>query len=362
LLAAATVYAVYFVFSWNQPVDIPGIAGHGGLAALGGRLLMPPWLILRGLAWVLLTGVRPTFLLGRAYPHGVWFYFPVLLVLKSLPGFLGLLAMTAGFAVWRRWKFGKVAAIPVELASHWRAIWVTLLVFTGVCLIGTMDISIRHFSVPLALLSLLIAPLPRLIPGSTGRVAAAALAASCLITAVWVYPRYMPYVSPLGMKKPLYWLMSDSNVDWNHELPEVNRFALEHGLTDVPVDQYGFNDARAFVKGARLWDCQAPADSDAGRWVFVSANMILDSHNCAWIMGYPHEELGGGAMYAIRLPSPIPPAGSPGGPPPQSARRLFLNAPVEMRVMFGDLIDHPERIEKTMAEMAETWRKASQKK
>uniref|UniRef100_Q020S1 Glycosyltransferase RgtA/B/C/D-like domain-containing protein n=1 Tax=Solibacter usitatus (strain Ellin6076) TaxID=234267 RepID=Q020S1_SOLUE len=360
LLAAAMVYAVYFVFSCNQPVDIPGFAGHGGLAAFGGRLLMPPWLILRGLAWVILTGVRPTFLLGRAYPHGVWFYFPVLLVLKSLPGFLGLLAMTAGLAVWRRWKFGKVAVIPVEFASHWRAIWVTLLVFTGVCVVGTMDISIRHFSVPLALLCLMVAPLPRLIQGSAGRVAAGALAASCVVTAVWVYPHYMPYVSPLGMKRPLYWLMSDSNVDWNHALPEVNRFAAEHGLADVPVDEYGFNDARAFVKGARLWDCQAPADSDAGHWVFVSANMILDAHNCAWIMGYPHEALGGGAMYAIRLPAPIPPAGSPGGPPPQSARRLFLNLPVELRVIFGELIDHPERIQKTMDEVIAAFRKASQ--
>jgi len=30
--------------------------------------------------------------------------------------------------------------------------------------------------------------------------------------------------------------------------------------------------------------------------------------------------------------------------------------------MFGELIDHPERIEKTMAEMSTAWRKASQKK
>lgn len=362
LLTAGIVYAVYFLFSWNQPVDIPGIAGHGGLAAVAGRALMPPWLILRGLGWVLLTAVRPSFLLGRAYPHGVWFYFPVLLVLKSLPGFLGLLAMTAGLAVRRRWKSGKVAVIPVELATHWRAIWVSLLVFTGVCLVGTMDISIRHFSVPLALLSLLIAPLPRLIQGSTGRVAAAVLAASCVVTAVAVYPHYLPYVSPFGMGRPLYWLMSDSNVDWNHALPLVNRFAREHGLSDVPVDEYGFSDARAFVPGARLWDCQAPADSDAGHWVFVSANMILDSHNCGWIMGYPHQELGGGAMYAIRLPSAIPAAGSPGGPPPQSARRTFLNAPIEMRVMFGELNDHPERIQKKLDEMMATWQKASQKK
>jgi hypothetical protein len=116
------------------------------------------------------------------------------------------------------------------------------------------------------------------------------------------------------------------------------------------------------VPGARLWDCQAPADSDAGHWVFVSANMILDSHNCGWILEYPHQELGGGAMYAIRLPSAIPAAGSPGGPPLQSARRTFLNAPIEMRVMFGELNDHPERIQKKLDEMMATWQKASQKK
>jgi hypothetical protein len=257
-----------------------------------------------------------------------------------------------------------VAATPDALSAHWRAIWVSLLVFTGVCMVGTMDISIRHFSVPLVLLTLLIAPLPQLIQRSTQTLAwttaalAAALAASCLVTAIRVYPYYLPYVSPFGMNRPLYWLMSDSNVDWNHALRDVNLFARQHGLADVPVDGYGFSDARAFVPQSRLWDCQAPADSDAGLWVFVSANMILDSHNCAWILQYPHQPLAGGAMYAIRLPSAIPPAGTPGGPPPPSARRLFLNAPMEMRVMFREVTDHPERLQKTMDDMMATWQKA----
>ena len=363
-LAACVVYAVYFVFSWNQPVDIPGLAGHGWLAALASRPLMPPWLFLRGLAWVLLTAARPTFLSGHAHPHGVWFYFPVLLVLKSPPGFLGLLMLSLGLGAWHRWKSGAAAAIPAELGTHWRAIWVSLLVFTGVCLVGTMDISIRHFSVPLVLLTLLTAPLPRLIQRSTRALAwatglaTAALAASCLITAGRAYPYYLPYANPLATGHPLYWLMNDSNVDWNHALPEVDRFARQHGLTDVPVDTYGISDGRAFVRGWRLWDCQAPADRDAGMWVFVSANMILDSHNCGWIMQYPHEELAGGSMYAIRLPSVIPAAGSPAGPPLPAARRLFLNAPVEIRVQFGEVTDHPERLRQTIDDMIATWQKA----
>ena len=363
-LAAVAVYAVYFFFSWHQQVDIPGFAGHGPLLAFVGRLLMPPWLFLRGLGFVLLTSVRPTFLFGQPYPHGVWFYFPALVALKSLPGFIGLLLLALGLAAWLRSKAHGVGAIPGELATHWRAIWVSLLTFTGVCLVGPMDISIRHFTVPLALLTLLLAPLPRLMqqfkrPAALAfGIAAAALAASCLITAVRLYPNFMPYASPIGMGRPLYWLMSDSNVDWNHALPEVSKFAAERGLADVPIDIYGFSDSRTYVPHARLWDCQAPADSDAGLWVFLSANEILDSHNCAWIMRYPHEPLAAGSMYAVRLPASIPPAGTPGGPPPPSARHIFLNAPMEMRVIFRDVTDHPDHMQKVMDEMMAKWQQA----
>jgi hypothetical protein len=358
-MAAAVVYGVYFALSWNQPVDIPGFAGHGPLLALAGRPLMPPWLFLRGLGWMLFTSVRPSFLLGHASPHGVWFYFPVLLVLKSSPGFLGLLALTLALSLWRRRKSRAAQpVVPAELATHWRAMWVSLVIFTAVCMAGTMDISIRHFTVPLALLTLLLAPLPRLVERSAWRMAiSAVLTASCLFTAVRLYPYYMQYASPFGMGQPLYWLMSDSNVDWNQALPEVEQFARQHNLADVPLDNYGFSDARVTVPHSRVWDCQAPVESDAGRWVFVSANMILDGHNCAWIMHHPHQPLAGGSMYAIRLPSPIPPAGAAGGPPPLAERRIFLDMPVDMRVVDRELAEHPERIRKTLDDMMAAWQK-----
>lgn len=367
-IAWLLVYAVYFVFSWNQPVDIPGFAGHGPLPALAGRMLMPPWLFLRGLGWMLLTSVRSSFLLGQRYPHGVWFYYPVLLVLKSLPGYLGLLALTLALGWRHRRKFRGAAVVPAGLTTHWRAVWVSLLVFTAVCMLGTMDISIRHFSVPLLLLTLLLAPLPRLIEQCGRRMAwaaavvAAVLVASCLTGAVRLYPYYLQYASPLAMGRPLYWLMSDSNVDWNQALPEVEQFARQRGLADVPLDNYGFSDARVVVPRSRVWDCQAPADSEAGGWVFVSANMILDGHNCAWIMQYPHRELAGGGMYAIRLPSPIPPAGAAGGPPLPADRRIFLDMPDDMRVVDRELTEHPERIQQTLDHMMATWQKAMDEK
>ena len=62
-------------------------------------------------------------------------------------------------------------------------------------------------------------------------------------------------------------------------------------------------------------------------------------------------------MYAIRLPSPIPPAGAAGGPPPLAERRIFLDMPVDMRVVDRELAEHPERIRKTLDDMMAAWQK-----
>jgi hypothetical protein len=368
--AAIIVYAGYFLLSWNQPLNIPGLAGHGPILGFLGRLLMPPWLFLCGLGWVVLTGNRATFILGHAYPHGVWFYFPVLLVLKSTPGFLGLLTAAASIAaIAKRLRWEPI--IPRAYATLWRVLWVSLTVYTGLCILSHFDLSIRHFTNPLVLLILMLAPLPRLL--SRVRVSSPKLAwvsaalvillaGSCLVTAVRTYPYYFPYLNPLASGHPGYWLVNDSNYDWDHALPDVEQFAEQHSLTDVPIDIYGLADETAYVPHGRLWDCQAPAAEDAGKWVVVSANMILDAHNCIWLMRYPQVPLAGGSMIAVRLPDSIPPAGMLGGPPPIEARRLFLGFPIEMRKLFQDLERRPGDIPKVIADMVEAERKKRQGK
>src|SRR5580698_9074684 len=49
----------------------------------------------------------PSYFFGKVYTHGVWYYFPVVLLIKSTLGFLGLLllAVAAVIAGWfRRWR------------------------------------------------------------------------------------------------------------------------------------------------------------------------------------------------------------------------------------------------------------------
>src|SRR5260370_41569713 len=135
--------------------------------------------------------------------------------------------------------------IAVEVAIHLRVLWVSLVVFTGFCMLSLLALIIRHFSVPLALLILLLAALPRLVERlrlsapTAGRLVGAVagvLTLSCLFTAVRLYPYYFPYINAFSFGHPAYALVNDSNLDWNQSLPEVKRVAAQHGLQEIDLD------------------------------------------------------------------------------------------------------------------------------
>ena len=354
LCAAVIVYLFYLVFSWHQPTNALYRLGTGPVALFCRRALLPPVILLRGVFWVLISGVRPTFIVGRTYPHGVWFYFPVVFALKSSLAFLVLLLVSLLTALGRKWRGGG-SAIPEQMATHWRMLWLALTVFTVFCVLSPLDISIRHFSVPLVLILMLLAPVPRMLGElrasaptwvQLGSAAVTVLAAGCLFTAIRTYPYYFPFVNSLNMGRPAYTLMNDSNVDWNQSLPEVKRFADQHGLETIGLDEYGFSDPTPFVPQAHFWNCQKPAPEDAGEWVVVSGGMILDGHNCGWLMQYPNETLAGGSMYAVHLHDQIPAAGRPGGPPLPSAFRQWAGAPFDLQGFFVHLNKHPEDLQR----------------
>ena len=359
-LAGALVYVVYFVFSWHQSHEVLYALGKSSVMTPIKRLLMPPWLYVRGMAVIAFSFVRPMFILGKGYPHGKWFYFPVLLALKLTLGSIVIAATALLLAVVRRWNPRLESAIPASRSVHWRVLWIGLVVFLGIHMFSMFDVSLRHLSVPHTLFFLLLAPLPRMIAQLRPQkrwiaLAATAIvtvaAASSLYTAVHTYPYYMPYFNSFAFGRPTYYLASDSNVDWNQALPDVKTFLDAQGQHRVSIDTYAFSDPAAFVPNAEMWDCQKPTAADAGQWVVVSSNMILDVHNCEYLLGYPHVAIAAGSMYAFRLPSSIPNPGEPGGPPVASQQRQWFRVPVDVRTYALNLIRHPETMPEALAAM-----------
>ena len=376
--AALFVYVVYFVLSWNEPTDSFNIIPHFPASPLLRRLLMPLWKYLRGLlGFAFSAASRPTYILGHAYSHGVWFYFPVLFVLKSPLAFLLLLVLAVAIAICLKRRSGgqpsgQLSAIPSGMELHWRAVWVSLVVFVTACMLNRLDISIRHFSVALAVATLLLAPLPRMLESlqrsnwrgaRAGKWVTIGLAAASLVTAVRAYPNYFPFLNLFSMGRPAYLLVNDSNLDWNQSLPEVEKFVRQRGLNQILLDEYGFSEPTVYVPEAQLWRCQEPSPADGGRWVAVSASNIADGSNCLWLMQYPHEALAGGSMYAIQLPQTIPAAGTPGGPPLPEAYRYFGGAPgFDVRAIFANCIRDPQQLQPTMDRMQASFQAAAQKK
>jgi hypothetical protein len=373
LWSALFVYIVYFILSWNEPTDSFQIIPHFPASPVLRRLLMPVWIYLRGLAlFAVSASSRPTFILGHAYQHGVWFYFPVLFLLKSQLTLLLLLllAITAALLVKRRSP--AQSAMPAGMDLQWRSIWVSLVIFVGACMLNRLDISIRHFSVALALIILLLAPLPRTLnllrdsnpqAARIGNWLAVGLVLASIVTAIRTYPNYIPYLNSLSMGRPGYALVNDSNLDWNHALPEVESFVRQRGLKQVLLDEYGFTEPAAYVPEALLWKCQNPAPQDGGQWAVVSANYMVDSGNCVWLMKYPHQALAGGSMYAFQLPEIIPEAGQAGGPPlPANYRYIGGVRDFDMLEIFLNCVRDPQQLQVTMDRFREIGQNSRKKK
>jgi Dolichyl-phosphate-mannose-protein mannosyltransferase len=346
LWAALIVYVFYFVLSWNQPNDALNRIGSGQWASLIRRPLMPLWLYCRGLLLMLLTGSRPTYLFGHSYPHGVPYYFPIVFVLKSTLGFLVLLLLTAIVGIVSRRR--RISVIPDEVRPHWRVLVIGLFVFLTVCLLSRLDISIRHFMIPIALLILMLAPLPRMISALPKQRLLQAVtlvsAVTCMVTILLAYPYFFPFVNSLGFGHPSYYLLNDSNVSWNEGLPAVARFVQQQQIREIELDWASLSDPALVVPEARIWDCQNPTDHDAGQWVAVAAVSILENHNCRYLQQYPHRQLAGGAFYVFKLPAPIPPPGAAGGPPSVSERRIMWGMPFDLRAWAVNVERHPERL------------------
>ncbi len=367
LWASLFVYLVYLIFSWNEPTDSFSIIPHFPASPLLRRMLMPIWRYLRGLVgFAVGAGSRPTYILGHPYSHGVWFYFPVLTFLKSPLAFLLLLALAIAIALVTKTRRGtQFSPIPAGMELHWRSVWVSLVIFTVACMLNRLDISIRHFSIPLALMILLLAPLPRMLEhlrrenwglARAGTWVTVVLAAIAMFTAIRTYPNYFPFLNTLSMGRPGYALVNDSNLDWNQSLPEVEVFTSQHGLSRVLLDEYGFSEPQAYVPQAQPWDCQQPTSVDAGKWAVVSANLIADGSNCGWLMDYPRQKLAGGSMYAFQLPQTIPPSGAPGGPPTPENYRYFGGIGVngeDFRTIIGNCVRDPQQLGPTMRRFQE---------
>jgi 4-amino-4-deoxy-L-arabinose transferase-like glycosyltransferase len=203
---------------------LKGVEPHVYLALARWHIL--PESYLYGLVDVrLISDSFSTYIFGKVYARGVWFYFPAAFIIKSTAAFMGLLLLT-GFAI----ATGKLRArreiffltIPPVLY---------LLIATGTGL----NIGARHILPMYPFLSVLIGGAALALSHSDRRWAyvVGVLLAWHVVSSARAYPNYLAYSNEFwGGPTNTYKYLTDSNTDWAQQLKAVRKYLDNRGVKD----------------------------------------------------------------------------------------------------------------------------------
>jgi len=281
------------------------------------RLTSPILLYVSGMGRVLVGVSRRTFILGHWYSHGRWFYFPVLFLFKMTPGFLGATVLL-GLLVGKYFllKSQRQPIVPHQFQHQLRCLVMGFLVFVGAAIFSSLNIGIRHLSVPVALLTIFLSltiPLVSLLVRQPQRRALAVviiflLIASAAYSTLGAFPAYISYFNVLIGPQPKYNVSVDSNLDWGQALPAVREFSRTHP-GGIAIDYFGGIDPRTYVPNVTPWSCDTPLPAGTA-WAVVTATSFVERGRCDYLLAYRHWALDGGStlVFNTAASSSKPPA------------------------------------------------------
>jgi 4-amino-4-deoxy-L-arabinose transferase-like glycosyltransferase len=196
----------------------------------------------------------PTFALGQVYAHGRWWYFPVVILIKTT---LGLLALNL-LALW--------AAVRGMIGKTRELIWVLTpgAVYLAIAMASGIDIGARHI-LPLYALAAMFAGAGAVALGSQSRAwtwAVGALIAAHIASSLAHYPIQMTYANEAwGGAKNTHRLLSDANVDWAQQLYQVKAWQDRHPGEECWFAYFARPEVDPAVYGIR---CHALPTADTG--------------------------------------------------------------------------------------------------
>ena len=149
----------------------------------------------------------PSYVFGKVYPKGVWFYFPAAFAIKSTLAFLALLLIAAGAIARRRLR-------------AWREILfltVPPLFYLAVAMASGLNIGVRHILPLYVFFTVLAAGAAGalIVENRRWKYVVAALLVCHVVSSARSFPVYLAYSNELwGGPSSTYKYLTDSNTDW----------------------------------------------------------------------------------------------------------------------------------------------------
>jgi hypothetical protein len=215
------------------------------------------------------TRGHESWLLGEYRTDGWWYFFPVVLAVKTPIAFLllsviGLYWLARQSAAKIRWQeWAPAVCVPVILL---------------ICMTSRIDMGVRHI-LPIYPLAAMVAGLglARLVQAGRARKAAAAwglvLAVWLVASSVWSHPDYLAYFNESVGGKPES-VLAESDLDWGQDLQRLSDKLKQLGVKEVSLAYFGTADPTRHGLPAIK---PVPAYRRTTGWVAVSLHVMTIS-------------------------------------------------------------------------------------
>jgi hypothetical protein len=175
---------------------------------------------------------HPSYLLGQYRTTGWWYFFPVVVAVKTPLAFLALVAI--GVVTVFRWR----PEIP------WQ--WVLTAIFPAaiflICMTSRIDLGVRHVLSIYPLLSVLAGlGMARLTDNLHRRIS---VGAGCLLLAwaiaesIAAHPDYLAYFNQIAGRHPEA-ILCESDLDWGQDLHRLSARLQTLGVKEVAIQYFG---------------------------------------------------------------------------------------------------------------------------
>lgn len=207
-----------------------------------------------------MTG-RPNYFMGEIRPTGVWYFFPVMLAVKTPLALLALFLCGLVAAAWGR-------SVP-RAALCWAAAAAMILL---VGMASRINLGLRHILPVYPLLCLVAASgVVALFRHRISGTVAAALCLWLIADAAAAHPDYLPYFNIAARDDPAYF-SADSDFDWGQDAKRLADELQRRGIGNVAVAMQSTARLRRFgrVDASELWPGQR-----ASGWIAVGVGRLL---------------------------------------------------------------------------------------
>jgi 4-amino-4-deoxy-L-arabinose transferase-like glycosyltransferase len=197
------------------------------------RFHILPESYLYGLVDVRVTaGSYTSYVLGKIYAHGVWFYFPIAFLIKSTIGFMALLLLAVAAIATRRMNRGREILFLV----------VPPVFYLLVALVVGMNIGVRHILPVYVFLSVLVGGAAWALVRQNRKwvYLVGALLLIHIVSSLRTFPTYLAYSNELwGGPANTYKYLTDSNVDWAQQLKATKQYLDQRSVRDCWFAYFG---------------------------------------------------------------------------------------------------------------------------